>query len=709
MYKETTDFIGKDPMQWWIGQVTDPKKGKWDNLLEKKNAENGEPIYSHRCRVRIVGYHGCGDELPDDQLPLAHVLLPPNMSTTGGLGSSMKYHGGEVVVGFFLDGEDAQQPIIFGTLFKQSYIKDGLKNSQFNAKKQTCFIPYTPPDVRATAGDQQRSVTGSGGNGNGANGGGSGAEDSEWSGNFPNASDKTVAEENVNANTEFEMDNSTACEDNEISKISNEMKEFSRKMKVFQKLNSSDVFVNPLYGGIVDMQAELKLTSNRIQNSVTKLVRRGRSYVIGETLDKLSTTFKDKVPKPLQGVAGEATNALSNTIYCNFEKIQDQLGDYLMKSLENMLGQLLDVPICGVENFLGDMFGQINNILDTSLGSIFDQLNSIQGGGISPPSKTFSNSIKFADIITGILECDQTNCPENTSYSSKNGIRKAVPDDFSNLIPKIGVSSFVNPLLDAIDGAIPQLPGLPSLDGAIPALPSAPNCSTNVLRCGPPRVDFLGGLPLGGQGATGDPIINVLGQVIGVAITGKGSGYTEPPLLSFFDSCENGYGAGGFVRIKDGSVDEVVITSPGQNYLPNTTETDLDGNVKEVIPSPDGNYDGSVSYVSSIADVVLTNTGFGYQDGDTVVVEGGTVSDEVSQGIGQAEVELIIEDGLVAGANVINGGFGFTSIPDLVINSDTGSGARLTAVLKFTKVEDATELAQISQDAVVTVISCIEK
>ena len=399
--------------------------------------------------------------------------------------------------------------------------------------------------------------------------------------------------------------------------------------------------------------------------------------------------------------------------YCNFEKIQDQLGDYLMKSLENMLGQLLDVPICGVENFLGDMFGQINNILDTSLGSIFDQLNSIQGGGINAPSKTFSNAIKFADIITGVLDCDQMNCPENTSYSSKNGIRKATPDDFSNLIPKIGVSSFVNPLLDAIDGAIPQLPGLPSLDGAIPAVPSAPNCSTNVLRCGPPRVDFLGPLPLGGQGATGEPIVNVLGQVIGVAITGKGSGYTEPPLLSFFDSCENGYGAGGFVRIKDGSVDEVVITSPGQNYLPNTTETDLDGNVKEVIPSPDGNYDGSVSYVSSIVDVVLTNTGFGYQDGDTVAVEGGTVSDtlgdEASQGIGQAEVELIIEDGLVAGANVINGGFGFTSIPDLVINSDTGSGARLTPVLRFTKIEDATELAQISQDAVVTVISCIEK
>ena len=693
MYQEPTNFVGRDGFHWWIGQVTDPKKGEWDKSLEKQQADDEEPVYSHRCRVRIVGYHGCGDELPDNKLPMAHILLPSNVSTTGGRGESTQYQGGEVVVGFFLDGEDAQQPVIFGTLFKQSYVKDELKSSEFNAKKQTCFKPFTPPDVRSTAGDHEISDNNKNGNGE--------EKKKNWNGQIRTDDLNTVSGENANFNTEFKMDNSTACEDNEISKISSELKEFSKKMKAFQKLNSSDVFVNPLYGGVVDMQSELKLTSNRIQNSMTKLVRRGRSYVIGETLDKLSTTFKDKVPKPLQGVSGEAANALSNTIYCNFEKIQDQLGDYLMKSLENMLGQLLDVPICGVENFLGDMFGQINNILDTSLGGIFDQLNSIQGGGIALPSKTFSKAIQFADIITGILDCDQTNCPENTSYSSKNGISKAIPDDFSNLIPKIGVSSLVNPLLDALDGAIPQLPGLPSLDGAVPAIPSAPNCSTNVLKCGPPRVDFLGG---GGQGASGSAIVNALGQIIGVAVAGRGSGFIEPPLLSFFDSCENGYGAGGFVRIKDGSVSEVVITDGGQNYLPNTTETTLneDGSLteKEVIPDPNANYDGEVSYVTSLSDVVLVNTGFGYEDGDTVTVEGGT---------GQAEVELIIEDGLVAGANIINGGFGFTNLPDLIINSDTGAGARLKPVLKFTRVEDAAELAQITQDAVVTVISCIEK
>ena len=70
---------------------------------------------------------------------------------------------------------------------------------------------------------------------------------------------------------------------------------------------------------------------------------------------------------------------------------------------------------------------------------------------------------------------------------------------------------------------------------------------------------------------------------------------------------------------KSTGVVEVVITSPGQNYLPNTTETTLneDGSLteKEVIPDPNANYDGEVSYVTSIADVVLTNTGFGYEDG----------------------------------------------------------------------------------------------
>ena len=138
------------------------------------------------------------------------------------------------------------------------------------------------------------------------------------------------------------------------------------------------------------------------------------------------------------------------------------------------------------------------------------------------------------------------------------------------------------------------------------------------------------------------------------------------------------------------------MTSPGQEYLPNTTETDIDGNVKELVPDPNGNYDGETSYVTSLGDVVVDNTGFGYDDNDTASVDG-------------AEVELDIQNGLIVGVNVTNGGFGFTGLPDITINSDTGAGAKLLPVLKFTRVDDAAQLAEITQDAVVTVISCIDK
>ncbi len=716
-------------MQWWIGQGTDPDKGEWGDALEKKQAEDGEDINAFRCRVRIVGYHGNDTDLPDKDLPLAHVLLPPNTPTTGGCGKTMQYQGGEVVVGFFFDGTDGQQPVIFGTLFKQSFVTDGLKNSEFDSKKQIDFIPYTPPKVRDRAGKQRI------------------APSSPWGGGFsPGELVKTIAQKQKEAATNITIDNYTPCEDNEVSKISNAIKDFTRKMETFQQLNSTDAYVNPIFGGIVDIQQEIKLTSNKIHNSMTKLIRRGRSWVIQDTLEKLSTTLKDKTPKPLQAPAGQATNALIDTIFCNLEKIQDQLMGYLEKSLENMIGQVLDVPICGVENFLSDMFGQINNILDTSLGDMFGQLNAIQGGGIGLPSSTFTKAIKFANIITNVLDCDRQNCPENTSYSSKNGVTKSIGDTFDTIADKIGLDRLAN-----------FADGISDIADAIPAAPSRPDCSTNVLKCGPPRVDFIGS---SGQGATGSAIVNALGSIIGVAINGTGFGYKVPPLLSFFDSCDKGYGAGGYpvmgnvsplrytesdrdnglipdgkqvgdlvignndlpVYVADSNGTElgvvgVVMTAPGQEYLPNTTETDIDGNIKELIPDPNANYDGEVSYVTSLSDVVVENTGFGYDDNDTVSVGGGSVgssggsltgSDTV-QNPGQAEVELITEDGLITGANVINGGFGFTKLPEITINSDTGAGAKLVPVLKFTKISDASQLAEISQDAVVTVISCIEK
>lgn len=697
MFEAQENFFGKDPIRWWIGQVTDPKKGKWGDSLEKKRAKDGADIYGFRCRVRIVGYHGSDSDLKDEDLPMAHILLPPNTTTTGGCGGTVKYQGGEVVVGFFADGDDAQQPIIFGTLFKQSYVADRLTTEKFTNSPFTDFTPYTPPKVKQDSGKHRFSDL--------------------WLPRSPQTivmsdGESKIIRDGVEISTvsqaqkqkEFATNITVAptipCEDNEISKISNAIKDFTRKLQVLQELNEAQTYIDPTFGGIIDIQEEIQRTTNKVHDSMTMLVRRGRSWLIQETFGKLSKTLEEKTAKPLQAPAGQAAKTLSDVIFCNLEKIVDQLKDYLSKSLENMVGQVVDVPICGVENFMSDMFGQINGILDNSLGSIYEQLNNINGGGIALPSETFTKAIKFANIITNVLDCDNLNCAEPQEFSSKNGVTKAIEDSFENIIDKAGLSALVDPLLDDIDNAID-------------AEPSRPDCNTNVLKCGPPRVDFIGSA---GEGATGTAVVNALGNIIGVAINGTGFGYEEPPLLSFFDSCDKGYGAGGYPVMgevtdplgnKSLGVVDVVIVDPGQEYLPNTTETDIDGNVKELVPDPNESYDGESSYVTSLSDVVVANAGYAYEDGDTV-----TVDDD-----GNVQVELKVENGHIVGTNVVNGSFGFTDLPELTINSETGFGGQLRPVLKFTKVEDASRLVDtdtpfdrnLDPKSVITVIDCIHK
>ena len=584
----------------------------------------------------------------------------------------------------------AQQPVIFGTLFKQAFVEDRLTNGQFNAFKQTEFTPYTPPQVAQSAGFDKVQ------------------ENSNWGRQFRKfatsaggniVANRLIGQKVVNKDTNVTVENATACEDNEISKIKNAIKAFTKENKDVQDIG--DLSIDTKYGGVFNKAEEIKLTSIKVHSSMSKLLRRGRSFVIQDAMDKLSLKLKDKTPITLQSGVAEASKNLNDILFCNFEKINEQLKDYLNKSLENMLGKVLDVPLCGVESFLGDMFGQVNNIMDTVMGDTFAQLNNITGGGIGIPSATFSKAIKFANIVSNTLECDGQNCPpSNSTFTGKGGVGINPEDAFGNILDIAGLNSLKNAaegLTDMVDGLIPDIsaPSIPKID-----------CKTNVLKCGPPRVDFIGNF--NGKGASGEAIVNRLGEVIGVAINEPGSGYTDPPTLTFVDGCDNGYGAGGYVRIKDGSVSDVVITAGGQEYIPNTTETDMDGNVKEVIPDPSGNYSGETSYVTTLSDLVVENAGFGYEPTDTATVVGG---------VKDAEIELNVVNGRIVGANIVNAGFGFTRIPKLRINSDTGALARLSPVLEFTKVDDAAQVADtdtpfdrnLPPEAVVTVIDCITK
>jgi hypothetical protein len=96
------NFMGKDGFQWFVGVVEDRQ----------------DPKHLGRVRVRCLGYH-TEDlvKLPTIDLPWAHPMNPITSATVSGIGQTpLGVVEGTWVVGFFTDGELAQQPMIMGTL-----------------------------------------------------------------------------------------------------------------------------------------------------------------------------------------------------------------------------------------------------------------------------------------------------------------------------------------------------------------------------------------------------------------------------------------------------------------------------------------------------------------------------------------------------------------------------------------------------------------
>ena len=89
------EFAGLNGFVWWIGVVEDRK----------------DPLKLGRCRVRIVGWHSDNTlDAPTETLPWAQAIMPLNNPMTFTPKES------DMVVGFFLDGENAQHPVMMGVL-----------------------------------------------------------------------------------------------------------------------------------------------------------------------------------------------------------------------------------------------------------------------------------------------------------------------------------------------------------------------------------------------------------------------------------------------------------------------------------------------------------------------------------------------------------------------------------------------------------------
>lgn len=105
--KVKQEFFGFNPIM-WMGVVED----------------NNDPIKLGRLKVRIFGWHsGSLDEADGEQgvktadLPWAQVMQPVNSGPNSGIGGSVTgIQQGTWVMGMFLDGEIAREPMVMGSI-----------------------------------------------------------------------------------------------------------------------------------------------------------------------------------------------------------------------------------------------------------------------------------------------------------------------------------------------------------------------------------------------------------------------------------------------------------------------------------------------------------------------------------------------------------------------------------------------------------------
>ena len=133
------NFMGKDGFQWFVGVVEDRQ----------------DPQKLGRVRVRCLGYHTeIHEDLKTADLPWAHPMNPITSATISGIGQTpLGPVEGTWVVGFFSDADEAQQPIIMGTLPgvpTSLPTKDGSKG--FQDRLNGNYPKYTDePDVNRLA------------------------------------------------------------------------------------------------------------------------------------------------------------------------------------------------------------------------------------------------------------------------------------------------------------------------------------------------------------------------------------------------------------------------------------------------------------------------------------------------------------------------------------------------------------------------------
>ena len=633
-----SNFIGRDGFRWWIGQVA--PTSAWQAQADGKG-------WGHRYKVRILGYHPYNtSELSDDDLPWAGVLMPTTAGSGGGhFSQSAAIAQGDVVIGFFLDGDNAQIPMIMGSFGKTPYVP--------SMEPSNPFMPFTgfTSNIKSPEGARDTKESS-----------GQNRDDQKLQRNLSedqikkvNAQKKEEEPKEIPASkaTGQTVTHADACEDNFVNEITNIL---DNLIKITSEATN---FLGDVQSAIKKIQILANGFVGNLFDSLYKklipLMQSGLKALYDSTFATVLASTANPFIAHLAGVAAQEgmvapVGALQKAMACVSAKIINGLGDTIKGLVESTLLEVVNFGVCAAEQFVGSLLNGIIDQISSGLESALGAVSSILG----PAFKILDFLTGAADIlksIKGFFTCEQTkSCASVKEWTIGYG-------------PKNRAAA--NKALDkALENAnIARL--LPKVPGEENSPYTKPDCG-EPSSCGGPTVSFFGGNGIGGAGKAilGGIVNNTSGlsditssvtrtaSIIGVEITDPGSGYSyAPPMVTFEDSCGLGYGAVGRCIIDYdsdsptyGQITGVYMVSEGENY---PVEEDEE---------------------NAVSDTFIINSGTGYTPGDTAIDDNGT------------EYSLTIDNGKIIKATPINSDI-TDYLPRITVNSETGTGALIRPLI----------------------------
>lgn len=732
-------IIGKDGFVWWIGRVA--KRDTWfrENL---GNAFSGEQGF--RCKVRIIGYHPFDDKLKEEDLPWAQVMLDA-ASGNAANGSTMLLQGGETCVGFFLDGEDAQQPVIIGLLHRNANVKESTDDKLKRAEGETQFknAPlYTGNKIPSTnrPSSKPKSLP-----------------------QIPALPGTSTVEGTTNkafclwsdgpssAAAAFEIKNTkyvripSRCSNDLIGGITRIIQDFIAIVNTLEK--SIGQFIDPLLNEIVDIANTIKNIAGQIGGIVKQIINSIRDGII-KCLISLFKKFlgSQKKTNPAHSLTGpvlqKATKTLLQQIFCIFEKLIDVMIDFVIKMLENMINGVINPSICAAEQAVSGILAKLMSMIEEALEPILSGIEWLTGG-LGTISGILNQASTLATEIYNFIGCDEIKCNKPSEWiSSTSAALQRGSDDWSKQLEGVNVLKGISKDLTQISSGIStgglegydyngsNLSGLnkiakglggdlSSIEGAIASISLFGSNNSSFGECNEktsnPQTQYdLSPVPFGykysycippiavafgdGDGAKLIPIVSN-NSIFSVEVIDGGSGYRSPLSIAIIDN--SGYGQGAQVDAivdVDGSITGAIVISGGSGYCPgNYNNVGIDTNITEVNKLPITGI--STSVVGNVDSVYIIAPGIGYTSGDTISIGTTTISPIITPNGSVVKVKL---------PNNFNQSF--ARPPIITINTNTGVGAEVIPVMKYTQqgiFVNKDPKSVIDQKQVINVVDCV--